>query len=323
MAGAKAGLRPDGEGLRDGAANSRVRVGHAHAKFAYVPLHFLFSLFRGTPAPGDSPELYVPEVDRQYGDLSFRRTDAEILRDYRMGLDARQLDLMLALYANVDPETGTARFGSLYEWGCLAAGEKGPDVSNYTRELTEPGKSRKRNPEKPALNESRRIWIDYYDKGRKRVPCVFVAPPVNLTLIKNAATGTTRFAQAELAFFLRHRLNGEGKLQHYRRVPLACRKLLKEGGIKRVETAHMLFFLYLFTRPGGRAITMSLETICARIGIAHYLAAYQKKRAEKVIQDSLAALIRQRVISDESGYQDGELTIYKNRFYFSNSEKEE
>lgn len=101
------------------------------------------------------------------------------------------------------------------------------------------------------------------------------------------------------------------------KVPLAINEIFREGGLKRIERPHILLYLYLLNQfRDKKKENFDAKKIFKSIGIEHYFEQRHGNRAYQLIEDSLKALVKSKVLFSYEFLGKEVIKIKANPFHF-------
>jgi hypothetical protein len=190
----------------------------------------------------------------------------------------QELELLIAAFARAGENSNVAEFRSEAEWIELACGKRArsaPEYHNAIRSLAEPHWMLDRHGDRHIIAQERPIEIvTEYDLAGGG------GAPKNLSV---------RIAES----LCRNR-------RSFHQVPLALSQQLRDGGLRRVSTAHVKLYLYVLTRVRSREPqhVMQLENIIAATGLECHVKNRQRSRAITLIRDGLNAMVGAHMLEE-------------------------
>lgn len=109
------------------------------------------------------------------------------------------------------------------------------------------------------------------------------------------------------------------------KIPLAPSSYFRKGGLRRVEKAHLLLYLYLRERIHGhkKSKNFQIEPLFCAMGVKHYFEQRNGHRAMKILETGLIALEKSFVLSSFQFLSKDQVEIIPDRFHFGIKEENE
>ena len=219
------------------------------------------------------------QYEHDEGELFKKKIPIEILESYENNFTAPKIEVITAVlfqaartHKEIGTKKGIAEFKSKYELAELASGNKRKSDKHLKAidELTEPHQMLDVESDDYVLSN----W-----------------PPLTISDIKRDDKKLIRIQLSDAI----HR-----DAKFYYHIPLAISLLLRaRGGLKRVTTAHVKQYLYIFDRVKSihhPVFNLDLEYVYEAAGVSHYFAQRRGNRAKKTITAGFEAMVKAKIL---------------------------
>jgi len=220
----------------------------------------------------------------------------EFLKDYENTFTGHELEMIVAAYHRAG-ESGRAEFKSVNEWITISAGGRGSDRTKYLESIK-------------TIQEPH--WILDFHKHRYIITHI---PPV----IVSKKRTIDESGKIEYSIVVHISKVIRQNIKSFHMVPLALAKLLRSGGLKRVQTAHIKLYLYILTRVKSRKPqhTLDMNNIYAAAGLMDYFKHCHGNRARQLISNGLDAMKKAMILDRWKPLGGSHIEIEPNPFHFN------
>lgn len=201
-----------------------------------------------------------------------------VAQKFRNEYTGQELELLIAAFARAGENSTIAEFRSEAEWIQLASGKNprsAPEYHAAIRSLAEPHWMLDRDGDRDIIARERPVEVVRgYDIGRGGGSAKIVSVRIAESLCRNRRS--------------------------FHQVPLGLSQLLRDGGLRRVSTAHAFLYFYVLTRVRSRdpQHVMSLANIISATGLKRHIQNRQRGRAMTIIRDGLNAMVGAHMLEE-------------------------